>query len=146
MRCLNRGTVTQFDRDGYNKIVYNNTRGFAEFVAMHYALSIRNDTDYWRSIAHKKFGEGSEMENIVERKYISGDLHLTEGTTYITVGMHYQGYDNIMKQSDEFWQTNNSDKDIYQVIDLMEKAKKEWKTASDKAPTLYKYLRDNIHI
>ena len=47
------------------------------------------------------------MENIVERKYISGDLHLTEGTTYITVGMHYQGYDNIMKQSDEFWQNND---------------------------------------
>tara|TARA_B100000003_G_scaffold207057_1_gene223799 strand:- start:413 stop:1978 length:1566 start_codon:yes stop_codon:yes gene_type:complete len=146
MRCLSRGTVTQFDRDGYNRIVYNNTRGFAEFVAMHYALSIRDDTDYWRSIAHKKFEEGSEIENIVERKYISGDLHLTEGTTYITVGMHYQGYDNIMRQSDEFWETNDSDKDIYQVINLMEKAKKEWKTASDKAPTLYKYLRDNIHI
>ena len=58
------------------------------------------------------------------KENIFGDLHLTEGTTYITVGMHYQGYDNIMKQSGEFWQTNNSDKDIYQVIDLMEKAKR----------------------
>ena len=44
-----------FMKDQYNMAVKDQFRYFAEFVAMHYSLTSRNDTEYWRYILNKDY-------------------------------------------------------------------------------------------
>lgn len=48
VHTLQRNVVSQFDKDAFNEKCRGNFRAFAEFVALHYALSVRQDTPYWR--------------------------------------------------------------------------------------------------
>ena len=48
LRALERGDPNQHDKDNFThqcKVAY---KGFAHFVAFHYALSQRKDTPYWK--------------------------------------------------------------------------------------------------
>lgn len=40
--------ITQFDKDMLNYSVYTDTKTFKDFVSQHYALTKRDDTQYWR--------------------------------------------------------------------------------------------------
>ena len=50
--CLERreGLVTRIDRDSFNGQVNNTIESFSNFVSMHYALSSREDNQYWRDV------------------------------------------------------------------------------------------------
>jgi tryptophan halogenase len=54
---LQRGSINQFDREMYNIAVRQQFDDFARFVAMHYSLSHRDDTPYWKDITNRKFME-----------------------------------------------------------------------------------------
>ena len=47
------GHVTQIDIDGYNHAVHYELEAMKEFVEMHYYLSPRTDTEYWRHYSNK---------------------------------------------------------------------------------------------
>ena len=47
--------MSQWDRDAYNMTTRSLYLSFKEFVAMHYALSKREDTQYWKDISKKEF-------------------------------------------------------------------------------------------
>jgi flavin-dependent dehydrogenase len=53
IRNLSRGDFSQWDRDNFNYGCKRLFKSFAEFVALHYALSHRNDTPYWRHCLNK---------------------------------------------------------------------------------------------
>ena len=59
LRCLGRekceDPVSQYIRDGYNYAVLRQLTIFAEFVGLHFALSTRTDTPYWRDIKKRTF-------------------------------------------------------------------------------------------
>jgi len=55
IRTLQRGEINRFDRDAYNFHTKLQFRNFAEFVAMHYSLSHRTDTKYWKDIQEREF-------------------------------------------------------------------------------------------
>lgn len=154
MRCLLRESVTQFDRDGYNHEVYNYFKRFAEFVSLHYALSIRNDTKYWKEITDKIFDSTlykdelhhvRSYSDISIRKYSSGELETNSGISYISIGMNYIAYDRVMDKCDYFWDEKKKNKDFDKIFFIMEQSKQRWKTESDRAPSLYKYLKQHIH-
>jgi len=47
------GHITQIDIDGYNHAVHYELEAMKEFVEMHYYLSPRTDTEYWRHYSNK---------------------------------------------------------------------------------------------
>ena len=47
--------VTQFMRDTFNHNCHFSFDGFASFVALHYALTQRNDSPYWRAVSNIKY-------------------------------------------------------------------------------------------
>ena len=47
------GHITQIDIDGYNHAVHYELEAMKEFVEMHYYLSPRTDTEYWRNFSNK---------------------------------------------------------------------------------------------
>ena len=55
IRNSQRDIITQWDRDNYTFHCKKLFKNFAEFVAMHYAMSNRNDTEYWKANSNKEW-------------------------------------------------------------------------------------------
>jgi len=154
LKTLQNRTVTQFDRDVYNssvRLIFNN---FAEFVAMHYALSVRNDTEYWQANANRVYDPGLDQltpsitvgfNAFAERKMFTGYTHYEEGITFISTGMNNFMIDKVdqefvkirgEKDQTEFWAP-------YFVN--LEKNRERWKKAAESELTLYQHLKKYIY-
>lgn len=93
------GYVNQFDIDGWNFAAREELEGFKQFVSLHYAMSQRDDTEYWRHVtnnvryAPKIYNLEPELrKNASETMYrlnISNDLDpaFPAGETFILTGM-----------------------------------------------------------
>ena len=57
LRALQRGPVSQWDKDNFTTLCKTSYYTFMEFVAMHYALSHRQDTPYWKANFNKEWSE-----------------------------------------------------------------------------------------
>ncbi len=57
VRTLDRGPVSQWDKDVYTNACKTIFYGFTDFVAMHYALSHRQDTNYWKANFNKQWSD-----------------------------------------------------------------------------------------
>jgi tryptophan halogenase len=55
-RHVDRPVVNQWDRDVFNNHIRTFYHNFAEFVALHYALSIRSDSEYWLKNRQRSYG------------------------------------------------------------------------------------------
>jgi flavin-dependent dehydrogenase len=151
-KSLLRGVVSQYDRDAFNYSCREVFQTFAEFVAAHYALSIRRDTKYWQDIGERTFDKtltNYDVSNIKGFTYMAlnkmsnpqfkGDY----GIVYVSVGMNYPFFDRVDQKM------NVSGANIKDYIDsnrtFFEIKKMLWEEAAEKAPSLNKYLADNIY-
>lgn len=94
-----QGYYNQFDIDGWNFAAREELEGFKQFVSLHYAMSQRSDTEYWRHVtqkihyAPKIYNLESEFrKNASEtmlRLQITNELDKTfpAGETFILTGM-----------------------------------------------------------
>ena len=69
VRNLQRDGVNQWEKDNFTFQAKSLFKAFAEFVALHYALSIRKDTPYWRNNLNKQWDDS----------LINLDWHYTKG-------------------------------------------------------------------
>ena len=58
-----RKVITQFMRDTFNNHCNFTMDGFASFVAMHYAMTQRNDSPYWRAITEINYPYSDMIQN-----------------------------------------------------------------------------------
>jgi tryptophan halogenase len=151
-KCLLRDQVSQMDRDIFNFTARNVFNNLAEFVALHYALSIRRDTPYWIDISKRNFSPDLINKNIstaigiqdfANRKMFTGILNKDQGITYISVGMNYPIFDRVDQGMSIF------KKDIKPYIDnniskFLNK-KNKWKSSAFHSPTLYQYLKNKYY-
>lgn len=157
IKTLQRPAVTQWDRDVYNSACFGMWRNFAQFVAQHYALSIRDDTEYWKANAARTYSP--EMPTckpdtavgfyaLKEDKMFNGRTPSMGGITWISVGMNYFMIDKNRIDVELLHRDNPSGVKIQ--YDLLfqeyERRKNYWLEAAKDAPSLCKYLQDNIHI
>ena len=155
---LDRGDYTQFDIDTYNVSVREMFDGMCKFVALHYSLSHRTDTEYWRDITRREYmgdlvdnrSPGSDMfSDLVLRKMV-GHSHATDsGTHCVCNGMNYNilTLDSIIKAG--YYHYTPDVEEVKNTIDAMipmwEANQERWKEEADKCPTLYQYLKDNFY-
>jgi hypothetical protein len=155
VRNLQRENVSQFDRDNFTYTCRNIFQNFAEFVALHYALSHRDDTEYWRNNLNKEWSK-----DVIERKttlalgiqqaIIDRNLafhHSLDGGLHcIASGMHWAPTDlfSLIKC--------NSNNDINHWNNMFEKATKNlenkktnWKNSVKNVPSLYNFLKKNYY-
>ena len=151
VRQLQRENVSQFDKDNFTYYCRQIFRNFSEFVSLHYALSHRDDTPYWRNNLNKQWSstlidrlpvlaEGIDSavisRNFLYQHNIDGGLHC------IAAGMNWSPTDMISL-------LQNYGKDIIpeleQTVINLENRKKEWKNDFKDLPKLYDYLKNNIH-
>ena len=156
VKTLERPAITQWDKDVYNASTYGIFRNFSEFVALHYALSIRNDTPYWQANANRVYSPGMptmEPNSSVGFYALQNDKMFTGrtpdigGITWISVGMHYFMIDKTYHDLELIHRTDPAEfKRRYdEQFDKIERRKQRWLDAAKDKPSLYQYLKDKIY-
>ena len=160
-KSLLKGKVTKLDIDTYNSVTASLFKDLAEFIAMHYAFSIRDDTPYWQTISEMTFSAdlgcgdaypfakaaptsiGATFLDFQFRKMLNRLTPPENGVTYISVGMNHSVFNRVDQQH------AINGRDIKPYIDnLVNKfniKKEAWNKAAKDKPTLYEYLKKNIY-
>jgi tryptophan halogenase len=148
-RALLRERVGRFEIDSFNLACKKNFREFSEFVAMHYALSVRDDTEYWRDNLKRNYSESlptfevslvSEFKKNALMRYMDyNNSDTSGGINCIGAGMGYNPCDIITLRA-----YNPGARDYKEfLIPNMNKA--VWKEMAKNAPTMYEFLDKNIY-
>ena len=104
VRNLRRNKVSQFDKDNFNFFCREVFANFAEFVALHYALSHRDDTPYWKSILNTQWSEtmlnrlpklGDGIDSAVRNRAFGFQHSSMGGLHCIAAGMDWSPTDEI---------------------------------------------------
>lgn len=157
LRCLGRentmSPVSQYIRDNYNYIVYKELKVFAEFVALHYALSTRNDTPYWRDIQQRtfpfdinSFSTNSEFQRAVIQKFELNRYSPYGGLNCIATGLGWDATDlpNLMKHS--FANTRDEFKKMWSdPVRKLSLRAMDWKIKARTCPTSEEFTRKKIY-
>lgn len=154
VKSLQRPAVTQWDIDVYNASTLNIFRNFAEFVALHYAISVRDDTDYWKANGDRTYSTGlpslqpqsfQGFYDLQHMKMFTNRVPQFAGITRISTGMNYPILDPVTIRQYEIRDKVNHSKVFKESFETFEKKKMYWNTLADFEPTLYQYLKDNIY-
>ena len=154
LRNIQRDKFSQWDRDSYNyqcKLLFRN---FAEFVALHYALSHRDDTQYWKTNLNKNWEEKLINLNptsirgfvhaVDQRAHI---FHFSEkaGINCIAAGMHWSPTDLTSILHMNNFKIEDHRESVEPFIKRLDERKKQWKSIVKNKPSLYKFLKTNIY-
>lgn len=160
-QIMDREKITQWDRDSYNMIAFQQFNTFADFVALHYALSQRDDTKYWKDITNKTFYPEIINENftnnrtpvdLIVRKIYSNSWSerdsysgSSSGLNCIATGMNY----NILTPVGVFLTYTKNNVDVKSFLDrnieVWESNTNKWKKQAENADSLFDYLSKNIY-
>ena len=130
-KTLRRGKPSQFMKDLYNSATSLSFDEFADFVAVHYTFTQREDTPYWRDNFNRSYElVGSSNFDKYGLTAFSRELYkfssysnLNSGFHYIASGMNVSAYTDIHFSTNDM-NLNNS----------------KWENTVKKLPTLFEYL------
>ena len=149
VKILNRPVISNFVKQQFNMSCKRFFHEFAEFVAAHYALTIRNDTKYWRDIQNRKYNID---ENVVHgnstfqsiNQWCFNDYHYptTAGMDCIGTGMRFFPTDeNSLKHGNYSSDLNFLRSDAKERILQLDIREQEWKDKVSVCPSLYEFLK-----
>jgi tryptophan halogenase len=155
LRALQRGTVSSWDLEVYNRAtleIYNN---FANFIRMHYALSLRKDTPYWKanfdrgqyfnkSIVNMS-NHSDHLDTLYESKTNSFSASTRGGLTIISVGMNYPILDPISVAIGQIKNQMDYRTELSQNFRDLDAKRMFWQDAAKKSDTLLEYLEKKYH-
>ena len=155
---LQRGSINQFDRDMYNVSVRTLFDNFSKFVALHYALSHRDDSPYWVDLSNREFTDkaGDPYTPYVSRsdayynliwRYMEewGHTVSAAGIPYIATGMQLFMMNEARIKSMTYRFKRNFEEEVKTVDAIWDTRKAKWAKNAEKAPTLYAYLKQNFY-
>ena len=74
-----RTVITQFMRDTFNNRSNNAFDGFTSFVALHYAMTQRDDSDYWKHVGTIRYPY-EQLTATVQETYLSESANFSNWT------------------------------------------------------------------
>jgi tryptophan halogenase len=137
VRTMQRKVITQYDIDLFNKQVRNKFEDSFKFVATHFSMSQRDDSEYWSNITSKKYSK-----DIVDHK----DKLMGGYAECIPVGFEFLNYSLLDFNNDELYMHLDLKLYMNSFFEKRNKKIQDWKDVLDKSPTHYEFLRDNIYI
>ena len=152
VRNLQREKVSQWDRDNFNyqcKLIF---REFAEFVAMHYALSHRTDTEYWKNCFNKTWEpklinlesiDVTGFKEVAWRRAYDFKFNEVSGLHCIAAGMNWSPTDKISLITHGHEEETLEEK-FKKCINYLNERKELCKQLVEKKPTLFSVLK-NVH-
>ena len=156
IRNLQREKVSQWDRDNFSYTCRQIYTNFAEFVASHYALSHRDETQYWKYMMNKEWSLDLTnrinpvtvgiVKNVIKRNFDYEHDNNDSGFHTIAAGMNWaptdlntiirKTYDNDLTHWTNYFN---------EVTKHLENKKKMWKSSVKKVPTLYDFLQSKYY-
>ena len=105
----NRSHVTQYMRDTFNSEAGDAFDTFSSFVALHYSLTQRNDSPYWRAVSNIRYPKIGLLERC-QRLFMSPSSSFIDGITFgqldgllaVMAGHGWNPFDNVSMNEIEF--------------------------------------------
>jgi len=142
--------VSQIDKDSYTHKCKTMFKGFSEFVALHYALSHRTDTEYWRDVGRRvyspKIYDDDKTDDSFTRTFL---LRLTNyrfdnsGLNAVATGLNYFATDrNAIESYVNNYQFN---KDALKAAHRLDKKRDYWAELVKNEPEHIDILKEKIY-
>lgn len=153
--ALSRGIVSQWDIDIYNSVTKNEFDNLVEFIQIHYSLSIRSDTEYWKDNLKRSYnldeyvvnnsGWTSYILNLKNAKGFDKTPRDLGPSAWISVGMNYLVFDKIHFDIEERSTLRNYKKDYQQFFEAMDARKERWKNVAINSVSMSEYLKNTFY-
>lgn len=155
VRSLSRETVNKFEKESFNLACKMDFRQFAEFVAMHYALSVRTDTEYWRDNQQRDYDV--ELSSLVPPKTTGVKTNSIErsqkfqydpnsGFHCIAAGMNYNPCDLSTLLAYNFMFDLSPEQFFARQLEAVGSDIENWKETVKDYPSVKEYLEKNIYL
>ena len=128
---------------------------FSRFVALHYSLSHRTDTEYWRAISEKDFAgalpypvnETTDGFYNMQWRYMSEWGHPIgiAGIPYIATGLNINMLNEARIMNLEPRYGVNLKDIADQAYNTWEAKKNKWNVSAEKSESLYSFLKNNFY-
>lgn len=153
VRTIGDGDVSQFDKDCFNRSVRNTFDSFVEFIKMHYALSKRADSEYWKYNMSRKFdlnitygSSGKHINNLYDIKYVTHNISSSSAIPWIATGMNYMLIDDISLSLGQI-ENNMNYREEFRPFDIKMQAKKlEWSKIAKNSQKTIDFLRNKYYL
>ena len=146
VRILQRrdGRVTGVDKTLLNNHLSQVLDSSKSFIGIHYALSLRDDTEYWRHVTSIDYGDSADInqleDNCIRTSNYNGVLG---GLLYVAAGM---GYLPTYKFGNGYGEITDEDQETFRNVE------REYKMFSDSLksyietlPSHYQFLKATIY-
>jgi len=155
IRVLNRGPVSQWDKDSFSFICKDFFYEFSQFVALHYALSHREDTPYWKSNFNRQYYNKINSNNYqssiygfnsaVYNKFRQHKFLYNSGLSCIGTGMNWTPTDIHSVRHGNANYNFDIEEQFDHSIFLMEGRKKTWNAIVSSKKSHYEFLKENYY-
>jgi len=155
VKALGRDHVNKFDIDAYNMHNKWAFRNFAEFVGLHYALTGRDDTPYWKACQARNYAskgmDNLETTRIIGfqtaglNKYYNNEFS-DGGFPCIAAGMQWAPVSATDAIHNRVWLTEQDHKIMWKKItENLDKKVGEWESMIKDCPNYYDYMKEKFH-
>ena len=152
LECFSKRDMyyTQVDRDVFNHSTSHSLDSFRTFLDMHYYLSSRNDSEYWRYVTENNNYGGkyynSFIEDLIIRKEIGNNFQKDMygnssfgGDVFIVAGMNYSCFQK------HFILKNYNKDHLKKECDIFEEYLRGLKSSITNFSSSYDYLKKEIY-
>lgn len=147
-----RDSISNYVKDQFNLSCSRLFREFAEFVAMHYSLSTRTDTEYWKAVQNRNYPldkNNKKLHSLFEAANLwkFNDYHYpeTNGVACISTGMHWFSTDEFSLRYGQRLYDLNSLKEWKKVFSIIDDKKKDWDLKASFGIPFEEFMRLKIH-
>jgi hypothetical protein len=147
---MSREKTTQWEKDVFNIRTKEIFDDFVEFIRMHYSLSIREDSKYWKDNFNRNYNlekniTNSHIKNTVNIKTKTFTPPYLGGLSWISTGMNYLLLDDISIMIGEIQNKMDYKKDLVQYFNNLDNKKMIWEQEALTSPTMYEYLKKKYY-
>ena len=143
--------ATEFDKGVYNLRCTKMFTEFTHFVILHYALSARRDTPYWKALTQKNYDWellnphltiSSGMRYLAMDRMSNNEYQPTGGPHCVATGLNWMPIDRITEEIDIDKLTSF---EIDSIIKHLDDRKERWNNMVKSASSLNQYLGKTIY-
>jgi tryptophan halogenase len=141
--AIEREKVTEWDITSFNEVTRNRFERIAGFVAMHFALSQRDDSPYWKKLTSQKITNQRMLET-AEAKY--SQRHFSHWQfNCLAAGMNVNPINQRIIKEVLYAYRLDRKRELQIAIEYKENKIASWKKAIASFPTHYEYLKEHIY-
>jgi hypothetical protein len=158
IRTLNNKNISSWDIHVFNEKNKNIFEGFIEFVKLHYALSMRDDTKYWENNLNSQYSfdrltiqhfNNANLYNFFNQQTVTNDAYpnggFLTGVACISTGMNHRILEDVSTRLGEIKNNLNYKKYMDKNFKKLDEKRYLWDSIAKSSPILLDYLEEKYY-